>query len=84
MDLLKKTQAYILKHDLIRPGDIVLAAVSGGMDSIVLAHILINLRQELQFNLAIANFNHQLRPEAKEEAQFVADFAAQNKMSTTH
>ena len=81
MDLIKNTKAYIQEHDLIRPGDIVLAAVSGGMDSIALAYILISLRQELKFNLAIANFNHQLRPEAEEEARFVADFAKENQIT---
>ena len=81
MDLINSTKSYIKEHDLIRPGDIVLAAVSGGMDSIALAYILISLRQELKFNLPIANFNHQLRQEAEEEARFVADFAKANQIT---
>jgi tRNA(Ile)-lysidine synthase len=78
MDLRKRVKTYIEAQGLIKPGDLVLIAVSGGVDSIALAHILINLKDELAFSLAIANFNHHLRPEAEEEGEFVAAFAREN------
>lgn len=75
MELLKRTKNYLKEHRLIEPGDLVLVAVSAGRDSMTLAHLLLQLRRELGFELAIANFNHHLRDEADEEAQFVAEFA---------
>ena len=48
----------------------IVAAVSGGIDSMVLADILYQLREDLHFELVIANFNHCLRAEAEEEGCF--------------
>lgn len=78
MELLKKTKAYIKEYRLIEPGELVLVAVSAGRDSMTLAHLLLKLQKELGFSIAIANFNHHLRPEADEEGQFVAEFARLN------
>ena len=66
------------EYQLIEPGELVLVAVSAGRDSMTLAHLLLRLQKELDFNLAIANFNHHLRPEADEEGEFVAEFARIN------
>ena len=78
MELLKKTKDYIKEYQLIEPGELVLVAVSAGRDSMTLAHLLLRLQKDLDFNLAIANFNHHLRPEADEEGEFVAEFARIN------
>jgi tRNA(Ile)-lysidine synthase len=51
----------------------ILAGVSGGPDSVCLAHILI----QNGYALIIAHFNHGLRPEAAEEAEFVRQLAAE-------
>src|SRR5947207_1697496 len=55
----------------------VLMAVSGGADSVGLLRALTALKTAGSGRLAIAHFNHHLRPEAGDEAQFVADLAAQ-------
>lgn len=78
MTILRRVKNYMQEQRLISPGAIVLAAVSGGVDSMVMADLLLQLRQELCFELAIANFNHGLRPEAAEEAALVRDWAARN------
>lgn len=80
MSLIKKTREYILKEALLKPGDIVLLAVSGGMDSMTMAHILLDLREELSLSLVIANFDHQLRAESAAEADFIESFAAQHQI----
>ncbi len=57
-------------------GDSVLVAVSGGPDSVVLAHVLLSLAKEYSLRLGIAHLNHGLRKEAADsDADFVADFA---------
>ena len=49
---------------MIRAGDPVIAAVSGGADSVCLLHVL----REAQMNLSgVAHFNHKLRGEASDE-----------------
>lgn len=71
----KKVESFIKRYQLIRPGDIIVLAVSGGIDSVVMAHLLMGLRDRLDFQPVIANFNHKLRPEAEEEMSFVAQLA---------
>ena len=51
--------------------DLVLAAVSGGADSLSLLHFL----HESGYPLLVCHFNHQLRPEADADAAFVRNMA---------
>jgi tRNA(Ile)-lysidine synthase len=46
---------------MIRPGEGVLAAVSGGGDSVLMLHLLAALRGEIPFTLKVAHLNHGLR-----------------------
>jgi tRNA(Ile)-lysidine synthase len=62
----------IQKHQMISPGDRILAGVSGGADSVCLAIVL----RELRHNVAIAHLNHGLRgPAADEDEAFTAALA---------
>jgi tRNA(Ile)-lysidine synthase len=55
----------------------VLAAVSGGADSVVLLDLLCGLKKSLGFTLAVAHLNHQIRQSAAErDADFVESLAA--------
>lgn len=57
---------------MIRPGDRVLVAVSGGVDSVSLLHLLHDLREEFRFELSLAHLNHMARGKASlEDARFV-------------
>ena len=59
-------------------GDSVLVAVSGGPDSVALAHVLIALSVEYSLRPAIAHLNHCLRgPDADRDAEFVIALARQ-------
>ncbi len=61
---------------LIVPGDRVLAAVSGGPDSVGLVALLLKLREEMPLEVRLAHFNHRLRgPEADEDERFVRGLA---------
>ena len=66
-----KVKNFIRANGLISTGDSVLAAVSGGPDSVALVNALVALRSELGFRLSAAHVNHGLRVEAPEEEQFV-------------
>ncbi|HSR12615.1 MAG TPA: tRNA lysidine(34) synthetase TilS [Thermodesulfobacteriota bacterium] len=56
---------------MIEPGEKVLAAVSGGADSMALLHLLGDLREDLGFSLLAAHLDHGLRPGGDEEGRFV-------------
>jgi tRNA(Ile)-lysidine synthase len=64
-----------LDGPLIRPGDRVLVALSGGPDSVALAALLLKLRDEMPLEVRLAHFNHRLRDEAGGDERFVRDLA---------
>ncbi len=51
----------IEEHNMLKKGDSVLAAVSGGADSVCMLHILNRLKDKLGFKLYCAHLNHGLR-----------------------
>ncbi|HKB10978.1 MAG TPA: tRNA lysidine(34) synthetase TilS, partial [Vicinamibacterales bacterium] len=72
MNLLAEVRRCIAQHELIPRGAGVLAAVSGGSDSIALVHMLRELEHEGDLRLlGIVHFNHQLRTAADADEQFV-------------
>lgn len=46
--------------------------VSGGGDSMAMMHIMVSLAKSLALHLEVLHFNHGLRPEAEQEAEWVA------------
>ncbi len=64
-------------YRLISPTDKILLAVSGGVDSMVMAELFLNCHS----NFSIAHCNFQLRGEASDEDEtFVKNWAAKNKV----
>jgi tRNA(Ile)-lysidine synthase len=59
---------------IFAPGKVIVA-VSGGVDSLALLHLLYTRRERLQLALHVAHFDHGIRAESAEDAQFVAAFA---------
>ena len=74
--LAESVLAYIRKHDLLRPGDRVGIAVSGGADSVALLRLLLELRDELGLVLCVVHLNHKLRgAESDADEEFVRSLA---------
>jgi tRNA(Ile)-lysidine synthase len=77
-DLADRLLKTIRKQELIRAGDRLAVAVSGGADSIALLFLLLELKGELGIVLSVAHVNHKLRgQESDEDERFVAQLAAQ-------
>ncbi len=68
--MLTKVKKTIAEHDLIKQGDSILVAFSGGPDSVVLLSVLCKLRRSMKLQVHAVYINHSLRPRAaaKEEA----------------
>ncbi len=73
--LLETVRRTVEDYGLIPPGSRVLAACSGGADSVALVHLLSHLSPEGKWEVAVGHVNHGLRPAAEEDAAFVADLA---------
>jgi len=80
-NLLEHVEQSIRGRKLLRPGDKILVAVSGGLDSVVLLHLLHDLAPRFNWRLCVAHFNHQLRGRASEADQrFVNTVASHLKL----
>jgi len=69
-------RACVRRHDLLSSGDRVLAAVSGGADSVALLVGLLELRASLDITVVMAHLDHGLRgDESTRDRAFVAELA---------
>jgi tRNA(Ile)-lysidine synthase len=76
MDVEQTVRRVIREEGLIDPGDKVLVAVSGGIDSSVLLSLLATIRSDLSITLGAAHVNHGLRgPESERDETFVKTLA---------
>src|SRR5712672_1728447 len=78
-ELAERLLGYIRRHELLSAGDRVGVAVSGGIDSVALLRLLLELRQELGIVLSVVHFNHKLRgTESDADQEFVANLACEH------
>lgn len=68
----RRVEEFIRENKLCDPGDRILAAVSGGADSVCLLHVLVKLQKAWKLKLRVIHVNHQLRgEEADRDEDFV-------------
>jgi tRNA(Ile)-lysidine synthase len=79
--LLAKVGSQLRKQQLLKAGDRLGIAVSGGADSVALLRLMLELRSGLGIVLSVVHFNHKLRgAESDKDAVFVADLARRNSL----
>lgn len=59
--MLKRMQNFAFTHSLLSQGESFVLGISGGPDSVCLAHILAMLREKYAFSLHIVHINYRLR-----------------------
>ena len=87
--MLKEFKSFVEKHNLIEKDDRVLLAISGGVDSMVLAKLLLISQQStvnsqqstVNGHISFAHCNFHLRgDDSNRDEQFVTDFAKENNI----
>jgi len=72
----ERIAAYMEAHGMVRHGETIGVAVSGGADSMCLLHVLVELRARWNVELHVLHVNHGLRGEASDmDERFVAGAA---------
>lgn len=70
-----RTLQFMQSQAMTVPGDHVICAVSGGMDSMALLHFLAENQQRLGIRVSAAHYNHHLRgAESDRDEAFVRDY----------
>jgi tRNA(Ile)-lysidine synthase len=79
--LLRRVFEALRRYQMVRPGDRVAVAVSGGADSVALLLLLEEMRSRLGIAVLVAHFNHLLRGAGSEEdEEFVRALAKKRGM----
>lgn len=72
--MLKKVRDYIISQNMLKVGEQVIAAVSGGADSICLLHILVKLQEDLHMAVSAVHVHHGIRGgEADRDAAYTEE-----------
>jgi tRNA(Ile)-lysidine synthase len=74
--LVSKVRRTIARRGMIKPGETILVACSGGADSTALLYTLHEIRGDCDCRLAVAHFDHSLRAASGRDAVFVHGLAA--------
>ena len=77
MDLLARFEQILREQNLVKPGERVFVACSGGPDSVALAYLFHALQEKWYLRLGLLHFNHGIRGrEAERDEKFVRRLAA--------
>jgi len=72
---IRNIRRTIAEYSMIPEGTGLVAAVSGGPDSVAMLHALVLLSKDECFRIIVAHFDHALRPESSGEEFFVSKLA---------
>lgn len=82
--LLDRVRSALVRHQMVRPGERVIVAVSGGPDSVALVHLLHRLAPEWGLSLHLFHMDHALRGTAsRADAAYVAELARRLSLPLT-
>ncbi|MDR0898773.1 MAG: tRNA lysidine(34) synthetase TilS [Lactobacillaceae bacterium] len=79
-DLYRTFQLNVQKHHLFEGNDQVILGISGGVDSITLANLLVRYFENPKQHIVLAHVDFHLREDSNNETQVVKDFALHNNL----
>ena len=62
-------------RETIPKNSCLVVGVSGGPDSMCLLNLLLEIKEEMRYNIVVAHINHNLREESDEEYEYVKKFS---------
>ena len=72
LDLVDRVRQTVDRHALLRAGETVILGVSGGADSLTMAHVLLGLRDACGVDLHVAHLDHGIRGgESRQDTLYV-------------
>lgn len=80
MNSFKEKIRDLRKSELIKKGDKILIAFSGGPDSVFLFFLLNFLKKEYELKISLIYVNHNLRDDVENDLEFVENFSKENKV----
>ena len=79
--LAEKVHQFLIRKNMLKQNDKILLAVSGGVDSVVMLSVFLELREHWNWELIVGHIDHGLRPEDdKNESQFCRELAEKNDL----
>ncbi|MGQ9704895.1 MAG: tRNA lysidine(34) synthetase TilS [Actinomycetota bacterium] len=72
---IQRVREALRRFNMLAPGDLVVVAVSGGADSLVLLDVLVQVSHMEGITLRIFHVDHGLRPGSHREAEYVEEVA---------
>lgn len=77
---MEKVINYIKENEMIKSGEIIGVACSGGRDSISLLHYLNSIKSELDCEVVAINVDHGIRQSSALDTEFVMQFCKEHKI----
>jgi tRNA(Ile)-lysidine synthase len=74
----EKVLKYVNEHEMLKEGDLVVAGVSGGADSVCLLFVLLELRKVIPIEIHVVHVNHMIRDDAGNDAEYVEKLCIDN------
>lgn len=79
--LAEKVHQFLIRKTLLKQNDKILLAVSGGMDSVVMLSVFVELCERWNWELIIGHIDHGLRPgDDEKESQLCKELAKKNNL----
>jgi tRNA(Ile)-lysidine synthase len=78
--VLERATATVRAHEMLLPGQTVLACVSGGPDSVCLLESLVRLRRLFKVSVEVFHLDHRLRADSQEDAAYVQRLAGRHEL----
>lgn len=78
--VLERVTATAREHEMFLPGQTIVAAVSGGADSVCLVESLVRLRRLFRYRIEVFHLDHRLREGSVQDARYVARLAARHEL----